>query len=198
MKLTPSAYPKTFFVTLVFITTFALFFLFRSYTRLPPQITQPTGPKPTVPASNLPDLPPLLTGFSPADPSLLDPPPLELWTVTLNKDLLTDTRHSGFLLNLPDGFSYRIIRLPDSSQPCDQSYCTFKGFLAGRECAVQDVTTGSCSPGETILFTLQNDYILGTIPFVLGYNPHTYTFSTSPDGLTNYLSKLDPSFNLPD
>lgn len=134
------------------------------------------------------------------DNSKLSNTQLEAWKVEINTHLLIDKKIKNFRVNLFDGQNYEVERNEKQMQKttCDNQQCTWIGFIKERACIAQNTITGECSPGETIIFTLNNNTIVGTIPAVVGENQSAY----SVGGMTNdsgpFLIKINASKFSPD
>lgn len=125
---------------------------------------------------------------------------IDAWKVEMNIDLLTNKNINKFTINLFDGNTYGVERDEEKMREstCSQTECTWIGYIKGRSCIAKNTVTGKCSPGESIIFILNNDTITGTIPAVVGVNQYAY----SVGGMTNdpgpFLIKIDPSRFGPD
>lgn len=125
---------------------------------------------------------------------------LEAWKVKINTNLFTDKNIKTFRINLFDGHNYEVERNEEQMQnsTCDSQQCTWIGYISGRSCMVKNMVTGKCSPGESIIFTLNNNTIAGTIPAVVGVNQYAYSVGGMKNDPGPFLIKIDPSKFGPD
>lgn len=119
---------------------------------------------------------------------------LEAWKVEINTNLLTDKNIKKFRINLFDGHNYEVERNEEQMQnaACDSQQCTWIGYVIGRSCIAKNIVTEECSLGESIIFILNNNTIVGKIPVVLGINHYAYLIGGMVNDPGPFLIKIDP------